>query len=90
MNIAQLGIKSLVKLTTSFVPQTQTFLVSTSNLSFYSGWSLSHSVTHVILEHAYAPVTCVCAFATRGYQTLLVGEATQELAGLVSQTLSLS
>ena len=72
MNIAQLGIKSLVKLTTSFVPQTQTFLVSTSNLSFYSGWSLSHSVTHVILEHAHAPVTCVCAFATRGYQTKFV------------------
>ena len=55
---------------------TEIFLVANSNSSFYSGWSLTHSVTHVSLQHAHGPVwlwclcTCTFTFATRGFQTL--------------------
>ena len=47
------------------------FLVANSNSSFYYGWSLSLSVCHITLQNAHAPVTYACAFATRGFQTLL-------------------
>ena len=53
-------------------------LVANSNSSFYGGWSLSQSVTesltHVTLQHVHAPVTCVYAFATRGFESLFLWE----------------
>ena len=53
-------------------------LVAKSNSSFYCGWSLSQSVTesltYVTMQHVHAPVTCVYAFATRGFESLFLWE----------------
>ena len=49
---------------------TVSFLVANSNSSFYSGWSLSQSLSHVSLQPVHAPATSACTFATRGFQTL--------------------
>ena len=62
----------------SYMPVWSCFLVVKSNSSFYGGWSLSQSVTesltYVTMQHVHAPVTCVYAFATRGFESLFLWE----------------